>query len=263
MGILRGLIDGLLGKQRPASPLVTEQEVAGADSITISVEVVPPTPEQEASWERKRQATALSRAGDTGGAVAALDDALKLEGEPQTHDEIRRAKYLQKDGRTAEAWAIYVRLLNESTSAWVDVDVLDAMRLHLQRDDQAERAIDFGIAHRLARVNLYRDMKREAEEALSGPMPAQLRELAKDPDDLWASDLWKRQKEQHRSSIEFADKWINDLTDPVDLADTITKLAKKAKALDRVPALMEAITTSITSGKSARSYLPDNDRADG
>ena len=102
----------------------------------------------------------------------------------------------EKDGRSAEAWAIYVRLLDESDSAWIDVDVLDAMRLHLQRDGQAERAIDFGIAHRVARVSLYREMKREAEEALNGPMPESMKTFSR------GSNLWERQRVHHRSTVE-------------------------------------------------------------
>lgn len=255
MGFFKGLVEGLLGKppSPPPSPREHEREAFDAGGMTFSVGIVPPTPEQEAAWEKKREATALIRAGDTSGAVKALEEAQSLEGDPQSHDEIRRAKYLQKDGRSMEAWAIYVRLLDVSDSSWIDVDVLDAMRLHLQRDGQAERAIDFGIAHRVARVNLYRDMKREAEEALKGPIPDHLRELG---DDAWASDLWDRQRANHRSSVEFADKWIADLTDPADVAETVAKLAKKANLPERIPALVEAITKAIETGQSARDCLP-------
>lgn len=256
MGFFKGLVDGLLGKQ-PSAPEAArrepERETFEAGGITFSVGMVPPAPEQEAAWEKKREATALIRSGDTSGAVKALEEAQSLEGEPQSHDEIRRAKYLQKDGRSAEAWAIYVRLLDESDSAWIDVEVLDAMRLHLQRDGQAERAIDFGIAHRVARVNLYRDMKREAEVALMGPIPESLRALG---DDVWASDLWERQRKNHQFSVDFAAKWIADLTDPTDLADTMTKLAKKAKLPERIPALVGAITEAIETGRSGRDCLP-------
>lgn len=253
MGFFKGLIDGLLDKQ-PSAPEAarreTERETFEARGITFSVGMVPPTPEQETAWEKKREATALIRSGDTSGAVKALEEAQSLEGEPQSHDEIRRAKYLQKDGRSAEAWAIYVRLLDESDSAWIDVDVLDAMRLHLQREDQAERAIDFGIAHRVARVNLYREMKREAEEVLNGPMPESMKAFSR------GSDLWERQREHHRSMVEFAAKWIADLTDPTDLADTMTKLAKKAKLPERIPALVEMITAAIETDRSVRDCLP-------
>ena len=253
MGFFKGLVEGLLGKQ-PSPPAAArnqpELETFEAGGITFSVGMVPPTPEQEAAWEKKRQATALIRSGDTTGAVKALEEAQSLEGDPQSHDEIRRAKYLQKDERSAEAWAIYVRLLDESDSAWIDVDVLDAMRLHLQREDQAERAIDFGIAHRVARINLYREMKREAEEALNGPMPESMKAFSR------GSDLWERQREHHRSTVEFSGKWIADLTDPTDLADTMTTLAKKAKLQERIPALVEAITVAIETGRSARDCLP-------
>lgn len=253
MGFFKGLVDGLLGKQPSATEAAHREPEGGAfetGGITFSVGIAPPTPEQEAAWEKKRVATALTRLGDTSGAVKALEEAQSLNDEPQSHDEIRRAKYLQKDGRSAEAWAIYVRLLNESDSAWIDVDVLDAMRLHLQRENQAEQAIDFGIAHRVARVNLYREMKREAEEALNGSMPESMKALSH------GSDLWERQREHHRSTVEFAAKWIADLTDPTDLADTMTKLAKKAKVPERIPALVEAITEAIEAGRSGRDCLP-------
>ena len=255
MGFFKGLVEGILGKQsqEPVSSHRPDREIFEAGGITFSVGIVPPTPEQEAAWDKKREATALIRAGDTGGAVKALEEAQSLEGEPQSHDEIRRAKYLQKDGRAADAWAIYVRLLAESDSAWIDVDVLDAMRLHLQRDGQAERAIDFGIAHRVARVSLYRDMKREAEVALGGPMPDYMKSLGQS---ARASELWERQKEQHRSSIDFAEKWISDLSDPTDVTDTVTKLAKKAKVPERVPELIARTFAAIESGVSARNCLP-------
>lgn len=251
MSFFVGLVGRLLGKPEPA-PREDAQDKLETGGVTFSLGIVPPTPEQEAAWEKKREATARSRAGDTCGAVRALEDAQALEGEPQPHDEIRRAKYLQKDGRAAEAWAIYTRLLEQSASPWIDVDVLDAMRMHLQRDGQAERAIDLGIAHRVARVNLYRDMKREAEEALEGPIPDCLRALG---DDAWASNLWERQRENHRFSVDLADKWISNLTDPTDLVSMVTKLAKKASAPERIPALVEAVTSAIVSGKSARDCL--------
>lgn len=252
MGFFKGLVEGLLGKQlsAPAAKCEPERETFEAGGITFSVGMVPPSPEQEAAWEKKREATALIRVGNADAAVKALEEAQTLEGDPQSHDEIRRAKYLQKDGRSMEAWAIYVRLLHESVSAWTDVDVLDAMRLHLQRDGQAEQAIYFGIANRVARVNLYRDMKRDAEAALSDPMRGHFKALTR------SADLWERQSKHLRSTVEFADKWIADLTDPADVADTVSKLAKKAKLPEHIPALVSKMTDAIESGRSARNCLP-------
>lgn len=254
MGFFKGLVEGILGRKPdgPIAPHKSDRETFEAGGVSLSISIVPPTPEQEAAWEKKREATALMRAGDTGAAVKALEEAQTIGGERQSHDEIRRAKYLQKDGRPAEAWMIYLRMIDESNSAWIDVDVLDAMRLHLQRDGQAERAIHFGIAHRLARISLYRDMKQQAEVSLNGPIPDYLKALDRSEG---VFDLWERQKEQHRWSVEFAEKWIGDLTDSTDVTDAVTKLAKKAKMPHRVPELVESVFVAIESATSARDYL--------
>ena len=120
MSFFKGLVRGLLGNRPDGAtppPRTDQRETLEASGITVSIGIASPTPQQEAAWKNRREATARYRAGgagDTSGAVQALEEAQALQGEPQSHDEIRRAKYLQKDGRAAEAWAIYTRLLDQS-----------------------------------------------------------------------------------------------------------------------------------------------------
>jgi len=265
---LRGLIGGLTG--RPARDEVSSPPGARPDdrgphadidigpAITLSVRMSEPTPEQEASYALKRDATTLSRSGDMAGAIEALEEAQRVSGEaPQPHDEIRRAKYLQKDGGGAEAWDIYQRLLSASKSGWVDIDLLDAMRLHLQREGRAAEAIHYGIAHRLARIALYRGMRAEAEAAIAGPMPDALAPLGdRELDDLFDSaSLWERIKANHRTSIEIADKWLTELTDRDAITKATTTLAKKAGELDRVDALVTSTFAAIEAKTAPRAYL--------
>jgi hypothetical protein len=253
---------GLFRKRKPAAATA---EAAGPQ-INVTFGIVSPTPEQEASWAKKREATSLSRAGDTGGAIAALEEAQRISGEAaQVPDEIRRAKYLQKDGRADEAWAIYAGILEASQSSWTDVDVLDAMRLHLQRDNQAGLAVHFGIAHRLACIELYRNMRREAEHALEGPMPDALKPIGDAALDMLldGNRTWERMKDNHRFSIELADKWLGDLTDPGDLRRSIEALAKKAGLAEHVPALLQAVVEAIALERRARDWLSTEASAQG
>ena len=118
-------------------------------------------------------ATAHAQSGDYGKAIVELERVHQLETEggeeAQVHSEIRRAKYLQKAGQGDEGWRIFVGLLNRhGGEPWTSIDLFDAMRLHLQREGNASEAIAYGVAHRLARVELYRAMKARSRSGFEG-----------------------------------------------------------------------------------------------
>lgn len=197
-----------------------------------------------------RQAvTELSRENDYAAAVVELERIRCMEtagGEDApSHSEIRRAKYLQKAGRGAEGWQIFECLLTSNRhNLWVVIDVLNAMRLHLQRENQAEQAIRYGVAHWLARVCLYRDMKLEAEAALAGPIKS---DGSEDIEDL------RRQYDQSR--IITAECWINELVAIDQVEKFVAALCKKAKKPDAVERLTADVMNCIERGIDPFDYL--------
>lgn len=244
--LLRAFLEGFGGGGRSDSIAQAAIEGGGASQDGMV--------EQQAILARRREATARSRAGDHAGAVAAIEQAqLVAGGVPAVPDDIRRAKYLQRDGRGAEAWDIYCRLFAASASAWDDVDLLDAMRLHLQRENEGKRAIAFGIAHRLARIALYRAMKLDAETAIAGPPPEHVQSI--EHPELRGKSLWERMKDNHRNSIVTAETWIAELTDAADLEKFVQGLLKKAGNLDDLECWAAMLRRGIDEHISARDFL--------
>lgn len=122
-------------------------------------------------------ATAHAQLGDYTAAVADLERVHDLEtadgSDADCFSEIRRAKYLQRAGQGDKAWQVFRSLLaRHGKEPWTAIDLLDALRLHLQREGKAGEAIHYGVAHRLARVELYRAMKADAEAALAAQLKA-------------------------------------------------------------------------------------------
>lgn len=196
-------------------------------------------------------ATAHAQSGDYRKAVAELDRVHQLETaggeEPQIHSEIRRAKYLQKAGDGAVAWRVFLGLLNRhGGEPWTIIDLFDAMRLHLQREGKANEAIAYGVAHRLARVQLYRAMKADAEAALKGPIEA-----------YGSANLERMIRHNHQCSIVSADTWLKELSDPADISKMSATLCKKAGSFDKAESLAEQITKEIENRTEPFDYLDD------
>jgi hypothetical protein len=215
--------------------------------LTITARVIMQEESPEVTAAR-RAATAHARAGDYNAAVSYLERLRELYisagSPPDCAVEIRRAKYLQKAGRGVEAWQIFLQLLNEHGDDWLLVDVLDAMRLHLQREGQSTEAITYGAAHHLACVAIYRKMRAEAQAALAGPIEA------------WGSEDLERQiRRNHQSSIDLADKWLSQLTDPADLTALATTLCKKAGMPEQVNQLVEQLGHEIERQTRPLDYL--------
>lgn len=199
--------------------------------------------------EARYAATAHAQSGDYEKAVAELERVHQLEtasGEdPQIHSEVRRAKYLQKAGDGDEAWRIFVKLLERhGCEPWAAIDLFDAMRLHLQREGKAGEAVHYGVAHRLARVQLYRAMKSDAEAALSGPIES-----------YGSKRLEGMIRKNHKSSIEIANTWLKELTDPIDLGKLATTLCKKAGVPDQAGRVVDRLTHEIDRYTGPLDYL--------
>lgn len=228
-------LDGL--RERPS----LEPEI----TITARVIMQEESPEVGAA---RRAATAHARAGDYNAAVSYLERLRELHisagSPPDCAVEIRRAKYLQKAGRGLEAWQIFLHLLNEHGDDWLLIDVLDAMRLHLQREGQPSEAITYGAAHQLACVAIYRKMRAEAQAALAGPIEAR-----------GSEDLERQIRRNHQSSIELADKWLSELTDPAHLTALAMTLCKKAGMPERVERLVEHLVHEIEQQTEPLDYL--------
>lgn len=194
-------------------------------------------------------ATAHSQSGDYGKAAAELERVHQLETaggeEAQTHSETRRAKYLQKAGQGHDAWRVLVGLLDRHVGEpWTIIGLFDAMRLHLQREGKANEAIPYGVAHRLARLELYRAMKADAETALQGPIEA-----------YGSENLERMIRQNHQSSIESADTWLKELSDSADISKMSLTLCKKANCPDKAEELAEEITREIGRQTGPFDYL--------
>lgn len=199
--------------------------------------------------QARHAATTHGRAKDYSAAVADLELVHGIEtangDAPQWHSEIRRAKYLQKAGRGVEAWEIFENLLaHHRADLWISIDVLDAMRLHLQREDKADRAIAYGVTHRLARVKLYRGMKAEAEEALAGPIES-----------YGSENLEDMIRRNHQSSIESAEQWISELTDAAEITKLATTLCKKSKTPEAAKDLANDVLNLVEHRTDPFDYL--------
>ena len=72
------------------------------------------------------------------------------------------------------------------------------------------------MAHRLAPVKLYRGMKAEAEAALA--------RLIESYGSMGLEDMIRR---NHQVSIELAERWIAELTDPADVEKLSRRSARK------------------------------------
>lgn len=189
--------------------------------------------------QARRNATAHAQAGDYSSAIADLERVREFEtaggSEPEFSSEIRRAKYLQKGGRGDEAWRVYRQLMIRcANDPWTMVDVFDAMRLHLQREGQAGEAIPYGVAHRLARIKLYREWRREALTALSGPLES-----------YGIEKLDHMISANRQSEIDLSDTWLRELTDPAEVRKLASSLCKKAGVPHRTNELAEHISGLI------------------
>src|SRR4051812_17473517 len=235
------MIWSLFRRRKPKPPAIT---------VTASIHVVEEPPELT---EARYSATAHAQANDYAAAVADLERVRDMETaggeEPQSHSEIRRAKYLQRAGRGSEGSRIFETLLSRHRdNLWVAIDALDAMRLHLQREGQAAEAIAYGVAHRLARVKLYRSMKAEAEAAQAGPIES-----------YGSEDLEDMIRRNHQASVELAERWIVELTDPAEVERLAKTLSKKAGRADAAASLILDIGRHIERGTDPFDYLQRGD----
>ncbi|MGZ2411283.1 tetratricopeptide (TPR) repeat protein [Sphingomonas sp. F9_3S_D5_B_2] len=208
------------------------------------------SPESPEIVRARYAATAHSQAGDYEAAAADLQRIHDLEvaeaGEPDCTSEIRRAKYLQKAGQGDQAWQIFQRLLKKhQRDEWLAIDLLNAMRLHLQREGNPAAAIPYGVAHRLARVALYRDWKRKAEADLRKPVES-----------YGSADLERLIRENQHRDVELCDRWLAELTDADDIAKLTTTLCKKAKVPEQAEALAGTLHNNIASELGPFAYLP-------
>lgn len=216
--------------------------------VTISASVYVEHEDPELTRARKA-ATTHGQVGDYEAAVADLERVHELEtrdgSSANCTSEIRRAKYLQKAGRGDEAWQLFKQLLEVNQgNPWLLVDLLNAMRLHLQREHKAQLAIGFGIAMRLAQVKLYRDWLREAEAAVSAPIQSH------------GSEELERLIIQNRErDIEICNKWLAQLTDPTDLTALVRPLCKKAASPDQTERLVSELQAEIERGTLPLDYL--------
>lgn len=224
-------------RKKPEIPAIT---------LTASIHVREEPPELT---DARYSATAHAQTNDYAAAVADLERVRAIEtseGEDaQSHSEIRRAKYLQKAGRGPEGWAVFEGLLSKHRgNLWTVIDVLDAMRLHLQREGEADRAVAYGVAHRLARVKLYREMKAQAETALAGPIES-----------FGSAQLEDMIRKNHKASIDLAEKWIGELTDPAEVEKLAKTLCKKAGKPEEAAQQAVDLTRHIERGTDPLDYL--------
>lgn len=197
----------------------------------------------------RRAATAHAQAGDYAAAVSDLERVRDLESaddsEPDCVSEIRRAKYLQKAGRGGEASEIFHRLLKKHRKdAWLTIDLLNAMRLHLQREGKAGDAIHYGLAFRLARIKLYRDWRAEAQTALANPVES-----------CGMKDLEKLIRENQRRDVELCDKLLGELLDSTDIQRMVATLCKKAGVPEHAESLVERLNRGIEQQIGPFDYL--------
>lgn len=216
--------------------------------VTLTTSVA--GPQEGAEVTRARYAaTAHSQAGDYEAAVADLQRVHDLEvaeaGEPDCTSEIRRAKYLQKAGNGDEAWRIFQGLLaRHQRNEWLAIELLDAMRLHLQREGKAADAIHYGVAHRLARVALYRDWKRNAQADLKKPVES-----------YGSPELERLVRQNQHRDVQLCDRWLDELTDAADVKKLATTLCKKAKTPEEADPLASRLQADIASDRDPFAYL--------
>lgn len=206
-------------------------------------------------FDKLTEATAHKDAGSVTKAVEALEDARNAvdpaDQNMVTAVSIRTAKYLQRDGRGVEGWAMLAKLLDASSSVWHDIDVLDAMRLHLQREGEAGRAVHYGIAHRLARVQLYCGMAMSAKSMLEND--------TKPPRDQFERGLWEGRRTLSEHSLRSARQWLSELETVDAVAELVGKLLKKAKQTEHAPAVLLTALTAIQTDMKPRDYLRQHD----
>jgi tetratricopeptide (TPR) repeat protein len=217
-------------------------------SVTISASVYVQDEDPKITRARKA-ATAHGQLGDYGAAVADLERVHELEtsdgSSANCTSEIRRAKYLQKAGRGEEAWQLFKQLLEDNRrDPWLLVDLLNAMRLHLQRENSAKDAIVFGIAMRLAQVKLYRDWRREAEAALVAPIQS-----------YGSKELERLTIQSRERDMEICNKWLAQLTNPTELTALVRPLCKKAGVPDQTERLVSELQVEINRATRPLDYL--------
>lgn len=241
-------IKAILTKQAAPQPL---RRIAPM-SLNITAHMVMNEPSDElcALWS---EATAAASQKDYARAVAAMERVREIQieedGEPRINDEIRRAKYLQFANRGTEAWELYSVLIEKyENNEWLIIDLLDAMRLHLQREGNSARAINYGVAHRLARVRLYRNMKLEAETAPPNERFDFLDKAAQ-------AQMDKTYAQLNQSSAELGDRWIAELTDPKEVQKLATGLCRKAGTPDRAQELANTVLAKIESEEGPFDHL--------
>jgi hypothetical protein len=216
--------------------------------VTISASVYLQHEDPQITQARKA-ATAHGQAGDYAAAVADLERVHELEtsdgSAADCTSEIRRAKYLQKAGQGEDAWHLFKELLQDNQgNPWLLVDLLNAMRLHLQRESKAEQAIAFGLAMRLAQVKLYRDWLRVAREALGAPVQS-----------YGNKELESQIVQSRERDIEICTTWLARLTDPTELSALVKPLCKKAGVADQSERLTCELQAEIARATSPFDYL--------
>jgi hypothetical protein len=160
------------------------------------------------------------------------------------YEKVEEGKRLAKEGK-ADAASLKFGDALRSESLWLIVEALDAMRLHLQRSDQGREAVAYGIAHRVARVQLYRAMHDDDVADLDWPVEGE----------GWWIKLLTRSQELARNNLAFSEKWIRELSDPEDIDKLVSKLDSKAGwNLDRAN-LVAAIVSAIDGHTTWRDML--------
>lgn len=150
------------------------------------------------------------------------------------YEKIEDGKRLAKDGKPDAAALKFADALR-SESLWQIVEALDAMRLHLQRVGQGREAVAYGVAHHVARVQLYRAMHDDDLADLEWPVAGE----------GWWVKLLTRSQETSRNNLAFSEKWLRDLGDSEGIANLVAALDSKAGwDLDR-PKVTAMITSAI------------------
>ena len=125
-------------------------------------------------------------------------------------------------------------LIRHALDPWI-IDVLDAMRLHLQREGQGGEAIAYGVAHRLARIKLYKEWRYEAEKDLSVPFKG-----------LGTETLSHTARANKQNEIDSSDTWLRELTEPTEVKKLAASLCKKGGVAHRTDDLAKHIGDLIT-----------------
>ena len=209
-----------------------ESENSGETSIRIGDVVVRPrTEEEERIRELLKEATALKDA-DPDGVIDILRDAYALIASTNTAHTLetflRLPLYLQKVGRSDEAWKEFNDLLDDGypnmpsdEASWSGMrsSVLDKMRLFLQREKRFPESVQYGILSIISKIReqLGRAEHSEPDERLMRSGIPRIQERA-------IADAQHRY-ERHTTTAEH-------LQSKEYLNEQISKLLKRASLLE-------------------------------